>query len=60
MGVTIEESANTRFFKIPTKDSDKTIYKVQFHNQEERNEVYRCRMNSEKWEPLHKGGPDTI
>ena len=44
MGVIIEESAITSFFKIPAKNSEQVIYKVQFQNQEERNEIYRKRM----------------
>ena len=44
MGVIIEERAITSFFKIPAKNSDKVIYKVQFRNQDERNEIYRKRM----------------
>ena len=45
MDVHIEESAITSFFKIPAKTGDKSIYKLQFRNIEEKNEVYRKRMS---------------
>ena len=43
LGVDIETSAITSIFKIPPKEPGKIIHKVQFRNQEERNEVYRKR-----------------